>query len=274
MPEFENVRAAFDLPKGYKYLSADLSQIEVAVLASLSKDPNMIKDVIDGIDFHSKILCSVTGRDYDSFMKELPVNNLLILERKKIKEVRFQLQYGASVPAICRTTGLTRKEVSDIIKAEDKEYPNVKIYHNELLKELEYNRRLSADGTMDVSFITLPTNRRIKFSKEVIKDKWYLPQVKNYPIQGTAAEILKVWLVCINRLFTNDWIIPVLTVHDDMLFKCKEERIDDGCKLIKQSARKIPVYLKNKFDIDWPVPIKGEIKIGATWGTMKHLDNF
>ncbi len=246
-------------------IQADLSQIEVVALAYLCNDPDMKHDIQEGIDFHLKMLSAVEGKSYDDLLNlYVSEDSQTIAARKKIKSVRFQAQYGATARSIVESTGLPYGEVIRILKADEEAYPNVSRWHNDLLDELDARASPRKDGIH--SHIRSPTGRRYHFFRDPKDRGWYLPKLKNYPVQGFAGDLLRIWLISLGE---QNWKVHtrmINTVHDSVLWTSIEEEKADTLHKIEYASNNVPTLLKKWFGLDWDLPFRYDVEIGTNWG--------
>lgn len=271
-------------------IEGDFSQIEIVVLAYLSQDQQMMQDIKDGIDFHCKRLAFKLKEPYADVHNAChhDVDAKYVAQRKKIKQFSFQRAYGAGAPAIAEAIGLPVKEVLELIEIEETMYPEVIKLHTGWLEEVEGTRgmvpgRITPKGfPVERGFITSVTGRRYTFDTFDLSEKakkfrgratdFSLPQIKNYPVQGFAGEILREVLGQLVPWVLKNDLLLINTVHDSILLDVPIDRLEEaGEGLLRrmQSARK---YLKARWGLNFNLPIKAEVKYGPNWASMKTLE--
>lgn len=220
----------------------DYSQLEVIGQAWLTGDEQMIADVNSGVDFHCKRLAYKLGEDYTAVCHSVKVLHDLdmIQQRTQIKEFSFQRAYGAGAAAISDTTGMTIPLVRLLEKQENDMYPDIKRFYQDLEEEVNSTRkwcgyRTELEEKVDRGYYVSPTGKRYVFkSKDLPKYKraqlshnptaprtqFYMPHMKNYPVQGLGGEIV---IGAIGRLWRTKFLptdnydgqaFLVNTVHD------------------------------------------------------------
>lgn len=281
-------------------LEADLSQIEIVVLAYLSGDKNMIADIVNGVDFHCKRAAKKIGISYGEMYHKCHVEKSEAHSkyRKKAKQFSFQRSYGAGAPAIAESTGMSVEEVKEFIRAEEEMYPDVVKLQQSWIEEVERNARyVTDDGGAIIKRTTqgLPaktgklnslTGRQYTFYEEDSPEwmrraarpklKGFRPtQIKNYPIQGFAGEILRLILGKLFRTLKNnpvlcDNALLVNTVHDSILLDIRKEYLDIVAKTIKDLIESAGKLIEEKFGFKMDVPVTCDIEYGPNWLNMKE----
>ncbi len=216
------IRAAF-VPRNenFQLLAADYSQIELRIIAALSKDESMIEAFRNGTDIHAATAAKVFEVELDQVDREM---------RSKAKMVNFGIIYGISAYGLSQRLSIPRKEAKEIIDSYFEKYPKIKSY-------------------MDES---------IAFAKEhgyvetIMKRRRYLPDINgrnavvrgyaernaiNAPIQGSAADIIKKAMIDIHQSFKNKKFESklLLQVHDELVFDLKNDEIEAVKEVVKDS---------------------------------------
>ena len=237
------IRKAF-VPRdnNYSLMAADYSQIELRIIAALSKDVNMIQAFKENVDIHSATASKVFGVDINKVSRE---------QRGAAKAVNFGIIYGQSAFGLSQTLGITRTEAKEIIDSYFKQYSTIKNYMSE----------------------TISLARENGYVETIMKRRRYLPDINsgnavvrgyaernaiNAPIQGSAADIIKM---AMNKVFKkmNDNHIQskmLLQVHDELVFDVHKEEEEFMTKLVKKE-------MENAVNIS--VPLDVEIKIASNW---------
>jgi DNA polymerase-1 len=225
------IREAFVAPKGSAIVSADYSQIELRVLAHLSHDEQLLEAFRLGEDVHTRTASLVFGVPKDQVTREM---------RGRAKTINFGVIYGMGEGALAKQTGVTRDEAARFIEAYFERYSGVARF---MTQTIEAAGRGEAVRTLLGRRRFLPNlhsaNRGLRAEAERV--------AKNTPIQGTAADILKVAMV---KLGSGD-VVPgarmVLTVHDELVFEVPEAKVADAIARIREameSAVKLDVPLQ------------------------------
>ena len=230
--EGKRLREFFIADNGKVLVDADYSQIELRVLASMSGDENMINAFNSGADIHTATAAQVFG---------LPIEMVTPTLRSRAKAVNFGIVYGIGAFSLAKDIGVTRKEADDYIKSYLATYPKVAAYMENTINEAKAN-----------GFVTTLFGR-----------KRYLPELqnsngmirafgervaRNAPIQGTAADVIKLAMVKVfNRLEKE---VPtaklILQVHDELIVECLEQDAQLVCDILKfemENATKMAVTL-------------------------------
>jgi len=269
-------------------VEVDLSQIEIVILATLANDTNMLKMIADGIDFHCMRLASVHGVSYKAMKSMVDSGAAKILnDRKNIKTVSFMRSYGAATKTIAEETGLTFSQVTAIIDAEEKLFPEVSKYYDALYYQVNKNKKRSKEvrsgHMMYTSTHALPTGREVTFTTGVSpygKVDFYKPIIKNYPVQGTAAEVWKTLLVLVfselsklGFIFTEGSPISLINgVHDSIMFDVLNDYHMGVLQVIVEKAfENLRPTLKSRFGFDIPVPLRYTVSIGRDWNNLKEI---
>ncbi|MEA3475430.1 MAG: DNA polymerase I [Candidatus Cloacimonadota bacterium] len=230
----------------FSILSADYSQIELRVMAIISKDENLIANFRKGGDVHSQTAALVFG------LKE---NEISHSQRRQAKVINFGIMYGMGSYSLSQDLRISRKEAQDFIENYFSHYPKVKDYINNT-KEFAhkngyvktiFNRRRYLPGINS-------RNHQIKAFAE--------RTAINMPIQGTAADIIKIAMNNIYKKIKDkdDEIKMLIQIHDELVFEVKTSLIDKYKKLIKTEMESVlPIDYENI------VPLTVDIGYGKNW---------
>ncbi len=240
------IRRAFIPQPGWVLLDADYSQIELRVLAHLSGDKNMVEAFQMGQDIHTRTASEVFG---------VPMNEVTPHMRSSAKAVNFGLVYGISDFGLARNTGVTRKEAAEFMRRYFERYPGVKAFMEDAVKSgkekgyaqtLFYRRRI-------LSELHSPNANTRNFGERV---------AMNTPVQGTAADIIKLAMVRVYDALNSEKLQARLTlqVHDELLIECPPEEADKASALLKDCMEQV-VALK--------VPLIAEVNRGPSWYDTK-----
>jgi DNA polymerase-1 len=263
-------------------MEVDLSQIEIVVQAVLTGDEQLIADILEGVDFHSKRAAKAHNEEYDVVLAAVQAEDPgWTKKRKGAKVFSFQRAYGAGVPLIAATTGMARSEVQALVDAEETMYSGVVKQNDEWLEAVKKSVKLR-DG-MVCGTMQSPTGTEYRFQRQSDRrggESIKPTNVKNYPIQGFAADIIKVILANL-RQFMNEYnaieqpqgmpILMVNTVHDSVIFD-----LPPSADAKKFALAAVTLFERTVEDIDqlygvkFPVPIRATAAIGPHWGDMKE----
>ena len=207
--EGKEVRKAFIPDAGCTFFSADYSQIELRIMAHLSQDPNLIEAFVEGHDIHAATAAKIYHK---------PIEEVTADERRKAKTANFGIIYGISAFGLAERMGVSRSEAKQLIDGYFETYPGVKRYMDESIRmareqgytETIYHRRL-----------TLPD---INSANSVVRG-YAERNAINAPIQGTAADIIKVAMVRVHDRMQREGLKSkmILQVHDELNFSVLPE---------------------------------------------------
>lgn len=243
-PDGSRIREAF-VPRSddYTFLSADYSQIELRLMAHLSGDKALIQDFLDGEDVHRATAAKIYG---------VPLNEVSSDQRRKAKTANFGIIYGISVFGLSERLDIPRGEAKDIIEGYFRHYPRVKEYMDEVVEEA---RKKGYVQTLLGRRRYLPDinsrNRNIRSFAE--------RNAINAPIQGTAADIIKMAMVRIDREIhtRNLKSRMILQVHDELNFDVFKPELEEIREIVREGMEKVIPGLS--------VPLIAEIGVGNNW---------
>jgi DNA polymerase I len=232
------IRKAFIPAPGCIFLSVDYSQIELRLMAHLSKDKNMIADFLSGNDIHAATASKIFNVDIKDVTREM---------RAKAKTANFGIIYGISSFGLSERLTIGRKEAKELIDGYFNSYPGVKIYMDESIRKAR-----------DKGFVTTMFGRRrylrdIHSRNQVVRGNAERNAI-NAPIQGSAADIIKIAMIRINNKLKSVSFKSkmILQVHDELIFEAVESELDRlrGMVIAEMSgAAELDVPLK----VDWGI---------------------
>ncbi len=235
-------RAFVPAGEGYVILDADYSQVELRIMAHLSKDPVLLEAFKNEEDIHSKTA---------SLVFQVHEDDLTAEHRRRAKEINFGIMYGMGVYGLATRLQISNEEARDFITSYFALYYKVKEFIDRMHAEVE-----------DKGYVTTMLNRRR-----------YLPEIRsrnrniqefakrtavNTPIQGSAAELIKVAMLNIwHKLRDGNYKTRmIMQVHDELVFETPESEVDEMIELVRHE-------MENAIPMD--VPIKAEIGVGPNW---------
>jgi DNA polymerase-1 len=228
--------------ENYTLLSADYSQIELRIIAALSGEENMIKAFQNNEDIHRSTAAKVFNVPLEEVTKE---------QRSNAKTVNFGIIYGVSAFGLSNQTSLSRSESAALIDAYYKTYPKLKSYMTE-----------QVDFARNHGYVQTVLGRRrylkdINSANAIVRGGAERNAV-NAPIQGSAADIIKIAMISIyKKLSSENWKSKMLLqVHDELVFDVHNSELDKIQPMIK-------FEMENAFKLD--VPLEVEIGIGKNW---------
>ena len=242
------VRRAFIAPDAPRWLlfSADYSQIELRVLAHLSQDPGLLEAFRRGEDIHSATASS---------MFEVPINEVDSEMRRIAKVLNFGVIYGLSAHGISQQTGFSREEGDNFIKSYFAKYPGISEYLEGVkasAREKQYVETLLGRRR------SVPEINASNFNVRGAAERMAI----NMPIQGTAADIMKLAMIRVHRRLAEESLRAkmLLQVHDELVFEVPQEEME---------TLKDLVFDEMPAAMDLDVTLKVDAKWGETWGDME-----
>ena len=240
--EGRRLREYFNAPAGRVLCDADYSQIELRVLASMSGDTNMINAFGSGTDIHTVTASQVFGLPQDMITPEL---------RSRAKAVNFGIVYGIGAFSLSKDIGVTRAEADRYIKSYLAAYPDVAAYMEKAIEDAKKN-----------GFVTTLYGRR-RYIPELSNSNGNMRAfgervARNAPIQGTAADIIKIAMIKVSRSLKDEFPTArlILQVHDELIVECDEKDAEDICTLLERE-------MENAADL--AVRLTAEAHFGKTW---------
>lgn len=235
--EGRKIRKAFKAGEGKILIDADYSQIELRILASLSNDQNMIDAFINGVDIHTKTASEVFDRPLDEVTK---------VERYNAKAVNFGIIYGISDYGLSQNLNIPRPVAKEYIEGFFEGYPNVKKYMDNIVKEA---RELGYTDTLFNRRRYIPEITSKNFNVRSFGERVAL----NTPIQGTAADIIKIAMIKTEENLKNAGLDAkiILQIHDEIILESSIEDKDKAMEILRdsmQSAAKLKVPLLVEID--------------------------
>jgi DNA polymerase-1 len=240
------IRAEFVASPGNMLLSADYSQIELRILAHFSQDPVLVEAFRRGQDIHSRTAQEVFGVGPMAQNAE---------HRRAAKAINFGIIYGQTPFGLAAQLGIDQKEAAKFIAAYFARYRGVKEYLDRSLAEA---RKTGVTRTLfgrirPVPEITSPQPNLRNFAERT---------ALNTPLQGTAADLIKIAMIAIDRQLAEDGFQAkmILQVHDELLFEAPNAEVDRLRKLVRPA-------MENAYALT--VPLVVDMKAGPNWRDMK-----
>ncbi len=241
-----NIKKAFKPKEGFVYIDADYSQIELRVLAHIAKDKNMIKAFMNDEDIHKEVASKVFG---------VPINEVTKEQRTRAKAVNFGIVYGITDFGLAEQIGIGRKEAKQYIENYLEKYEGIKKYMED-----------TSEKAKETGFVETAFGRR-RYIPELKSTNYMIREfgkraAMNTPIQGTAADIMKIAMNTIYQELLNSKLDAkiVLQVHDELILEVKEEQKEKAKKILKES-------MENATKLD--VPLKVEVTDAKSWYDAK-----
>ena len=246
----QQVRHAFVASPDEVLLSVDYSQVELRIVAHMSEDQAMLEAFQAGQDIHAATAAAIYGVPIQKVTKEM---------RRRAKGINFGLVYGMSAFGLTRYTDLTLAESEDFLEAYFRQFPGVKNY-------LDGIRRLAADQ----GYVETLLGRRRYFpglknqSDRNIRNREEREAI-NAPIQGTAADIMKIAMLRVPKALQEAGLRArlELQVHDELVLECPEEELAQTAALVKQ-------VMQDAYELK--APLRTEARYGRNWGDMAPVE--
>lgn len=242
--EGKKIREAF-IPskKGWSFLSADYSQIELRILAHLSQDPTLIKAFKHHEDIHSSTAASVFNVDQNDVTKEM---------RDMAKAVNFGILYGQQAFGLSLQLGISVQQASKFIHTYFEKYPKVKIFLDSCKEEARKSGLATTFTGRQRPIVDIHSkNPVLKAAAERL--------AVNTPIQGAQADIIKMAMIKIQEKLTKhpELGFMVLQIHDELLFEAPDEHLSELKKIVVSCMENI-VHLC--------IPLTVDVAVGKNWG--------
>jgi DNA polymerase-1 len=240
------IRKAFVAEKEKILVSADYSQLELRIVASLAGDKKMIKILKDGQDIHSVTAAEVF---------EVPLGDVTSKMRSSAKALNFGVIYGMSMHGFAQAAGIDTSRAKIFIKKYFEEFSGVARYVERIKEEV------ARTGYVETLF------GRKRFLPEINSSAWNLRAAAeraaiNFPVQGTAADLVKMAMVEINEKLDikSEKLKMLLQVHDELIFEIFENEMDYFAPQIRE-------IMENVHQLS--APLRVEIEIGGNWGELE-----
>jgi len=240
------VRSGFIAAPGCLLLAVDYSQIELRIVAHMSNDEAMLSAFRAGQDIHAATAAAIYHINLDEVTKEM---------RRHAKAINFGLIYGMSAFGLTRTSGLTLAEAEDFVAAYFDHFSNVKAYLDGI------RRSAATDGYVETLLgrrryfpnLSSHTNANLRNREE--------REAINAPIQGTAADIIKLAMIHLAKALSTSGLKArlLLQVHDELILEVPENELAQTARLVQQ-------VMENAYPLS--IPLATEAKVGSDWGNL------
>lgn len=242
IPVHSAIRACFKPKEGYSFLGADYSQIELRLLAYFSKDPELTRAFLSGRDVHVHTASLIYGVSENGVSSEM---------RKAAKTVNFGIVYGQTAFGLSKQLGIPQKEAAHFIQTYFQRYPGVQRYLEECKERV---RKTGYSTTLIGRQRPIPEinnkNPSIRFAAERL--------AINTPLQGTAADLIKMAMIEIDRAIREEGLQGqmILQIHDELIFEIPDREIPIFEKLVKDKMENV---------LKLSVPIEVHMAVGKSW---------
>ena len=236
------IRQAFIAEGGASLLSADYSQIELRVLAHMSADPGLIQTFIEDQDVHTRTASEIFGLPPDEITPEM---------RRKAKAVNFGIVYGISAFGLAQDIGVSNSEAKRYIDSYFSRYPKVREFIDSTVRDARINGYVT----------TLFGRRRFipELSSSVVAVRNFGERTAvNTPIQGSAADLIKLAMIQIQRRLYREQLRSkmILQVHDELVFEVPDDEIELMKKLVQDEMEGV---------VTLAVPVRADLGRGQNW---------
>lgn len=229
------LRKAFVPNDGFKLVGMDYAQMELRIMADMSKDDLLIKDFLDDLDIHKATAARIMDKD---------IGNITKAERSVGKTVNFAILFGQTPFGLSRLLNIDAQKASEYIRHYFEHYVGVENYIRILEKEAYKH------GYVQSMFGMTRRVAAVK-SKNITARRAALREAVNMPIQGTEADIMKLGMVKINELIEKDFpdqAFTLLQIHDELVFEVKENRADEFVEKVSNLLKNV-VALATTLDV-------------------------
>ena len=242
--EGRRIREGFVAPEGRVLVALDYSQIELRVLAHLSEDPALRSAFVDDVDVHRRTAAEVF---------EIPEESVTSEQRTIAKAVNFGVVYGQTAWGLAQQLSIPRGKAGSYIRAYFEKVPGVKRYMEDLIAEA---KRRGFSETI------LGRRRRIPELARKGAARAHGERIaRNTPIQGSAADILKIAMIEVAKALADvSWAQMLLTVHDELIFECDADRVEELVELARP---------RMEHAVQLQVPLRVDAGHGRTWADCK-----
>jgi len=244
--EGREIRQAFLPREGWTLLDADYSQIELRLMAHFSGDEAMLDAFRTGQDVHARTASEIF---------DVPLDEVDSTLRSRAKAVNFGIIYGISGFGLARNTGVTQQEAKSFIGRYFAKYPGVKRFMDTAV----------ADGQENGYALTLMGRRRylpeLSASNAMVRE-FGKRAAMNTPVQGTAADIIKLAMVRVDEALRREKLRSrlILQVHDELLLECPPEEVETAARILQEAMEGV---------IQLSVPLSAEVHEGQNWAEAK-----
>ncbi len=237
------IRKAFVAAPGNILISADYSQIELRIVASLAEDKKMIEIFNNDEDIHVATAAAIHNVPLKQVTKEM---------RRAAKEINFGVLYGMGSYGLSWRAGISQAEAKDFIKKYFETFSGVRAYID---KTLEFTKQEGYCETLFGRRRYLPELSATNFQLRNAAERMAI----NHPIQGTAADLIKMAMIEVQKKI-NGLAYMTIQVHDELVLEVEKSKAEEVAEIVKKTMEEV-VALR--------VPVKVSVSINANWGDMK-----
>lgn len=245
--EGKKIRSLFVPGEGYdSFISSDYSQVELRVLAHMSEDEGLIRAFLNKEDIHRRTAAEVMGIPFEDVTPE---------QRSHAKAVNFGIIYGISDFGLARQLGITRTAAADYIKAYFERYPSIHAFMNRMIEDA---RKTGRAVTLYGRYRELADINSKNFQRRSFAERTAM----NTPIQGTAADIMKMAMIAAyDKMKAGNFKSRVLLqVHDELVAEVTADEKEAVAKLLKETMESV---------VSLRVPLVADVNEGKNWAETK-----
>ncbi|MGC8788071.1 MAG: DNA polymerase, partial [Anaerolineae bacterium] len=233
---------------GWKLLGADYSQVELRILAHVSGDENLLAAFRRGEDIHASTASRILG---------VPIEQITPEMRRLAKTINFGLIYGMSDWGLAARTELSQEEAAQFIAKYFAQYPRVQQYLARIKQQAAEQGYVETLLGRKRYFPELKSGSKAHGSLKAAAQRMAI----NHPIQGTAADIIKIAMIRLHDELQNRHLRSkmILQVHDELVLEVPDDELETVSSLVKS-------VMENAYPLD--APLRVDIKIGQNWGEM------
>lgn len=248
--EGRRLRHGFVAGEGHVLLSVDYSQIELRLVAHMAQDENMLAAFRADEDIHATTAAVIYGVSPDKVTKAM---------RRHAKAINFGLIYGMSVFGLTRTTELTLAEAETFVKTYFQKFPGIKKYLDGIRKQAAQQGYVETLLGRRRYFPALQSKANVQVKNREERE------AINAPVQGTAADIMKIAMLNIPPALKEAGLKAkmLLQVHDELVFECPKSEL-------KETARVVQEVMTNAYPLS--IPLSTEARYGVNWGETKSIE--
>ena len=247
--EGREIRKAFIADKKNVLISADYNQIEMRILADMADVKELKKAFKNNEDIHSLTASQVFNKPIDQVNDDL---------RRKAKTINFGIIYGITQYGLAKQISVSNQEALDFINSYFKKFPEIKDYMNSTISACRkkgyvsniFGRRIHLRGINDKNFSIRSFQERAAI---------------NAPIQGSAADIIRLAMIKINKLFESDQKLRakmLLQIHDELIFEC----LENDKEYIKKTIKDVMMSISKSEYHMFSIPLEVNVNSGCNWG--------
>jgi len=252
--EGRRIRRAFIAAPGYILVAADYSQVELRILAHIAKDEGLLAAFRRGEDIHASTASTIFG---------VPLHEVTPNQRRVAKSINFGLSYGMSSFGLAQRTGLSQSEADQFVKTYFASYPGVKIYMDRIRRQATKQGYVETILGRRRYFPELHSSGHLHEAARQSAER----EAINMPIQGSAADIMKIAMIRLHRALAERKLGSrlILQVHDELVLEVPQAEKDTVIPIVREA-------MEGAFEL--AAPLKVDLKVGPNWEEMEAVNGF